>query len=392
VDKPSARSQPTTTKQEDSQTTTDQTDTADAGNRRDSDHKKRIRQLMEQAIAYYRKATDKYSKFRRAWKNLGTVHMRLANYGAGTKALKRVIELDGETGRVYGLLGYAYSKQSKPLSAEGAYRKAIMLDSNTLDWKRGLARSFFEQERFAEAVALLGQLLKQEPERANLWRLQGKAYLGMKKPMEAAKNFEMVDKLGDASYATLTTLGDIYVNNKLYDPAVAAYTRAMKLQPDGDADRIIRAARVLASQGAYRATAKLTKQIKSVYGQSLQKTQRTAVLKVEARVAVAKGHDDKRAAILERVVKLKPMDGEALMLLGKHYSDRGAIEKAISYYERAGNLDQHEADAKVRKAQLRVRQEKYDAAIRLLRRAQELEYRENVQRYLDQIQRLAKRG
>jgi tetratricopeptide (TPR) repeat protein len=84
------------------------------------------------------------------------------------------------------------------------------------------------------------------------------------------------------------------------------------------------------------------------------------------------------------------LDGEALILLGQHSSRAGETEKAIFYYERAASLEEFEADAKVRHAQLLVKHGRYEEALPLLHRAQQLKPRDNLQDYLEQVERAAK--
>jgi len=87
---------------------------------------------------------------------------------------------------------------------------------------------------------------------------------------------------------------------------------------------------------------------------------------------------------------LDPLDGEALILLGQNYARKGDAEKAVFYYERAASIESFEADAKIRHAQLLVGNGKYDEALPLLRRAQQLNPRDNIQKYLEQVERVAK--
>ena len=128
-----------------------------------------------------------------------------------------MLELGGGDAVTWGLLGYAWASQEKHLPAESAYRMAVVLDPSTLDWKMGLARSLFRQERFADAAALCGQLIDEDPARSELWLLQANAFLGLQRPLDAAENFELVDGLGGATAESLNMLGDIYVNEELFD-------------------------------------------------------------------------------------------------------------------------------------------------------------------------------
>jgi len=345
------------------------------------------------AAAGYRTAVEKYPKFLRAWKNLGLIHVRDGAFEDAAEALTRVVELGGSDALTYGLLGFAYTNVENHVAAETAYRMAMMLDPTTPDWKTGLARALFEQERFADAVALTDVLIRDEPGRTDLWLLQANAFIGMSQPLRAAENYELVDELGGSTPESLNLLGDIYVNEGLYELALGAYVRGMEAaeaEDEPDPDRSIRAAKVLTARGALEETKRLVERIEESHGMHLDDERRKDLLELEARIALAEGAGDEEARVLEEIIALDPLDGEALMLLGQHASRRGDVEQAIYYYERAQSLEQYEADAKVRQAQVLVGQSRYDEALPLLRSAQTIEPRENVQEYLEQVERIAR--
>jgi len=345
---------------------------------------------LEKAVTGYEAAIAKFPKFRRAWKNLGLIHVRLGAFKESLPALTRVVELGGHDSVTYGLLGYAYASVDNYLSAESAYRMAILLDPETMDWKMGLIRSFFKQERFSESAALCGQLLQQYPDRTDLWLLQANAYIGLKQPLQAAENYEIVDQLGQSTFDTLNMLGDIYVNEELFEMAVASYIKAMDKAPESGADRAIRSAKILIARGALNETRQLLTHIKQLHGDKLKDDDKKDVLKLQARLAVADGAGDEEVAILTEIVELDPLDGEAFILLGQHSQRAGELEKAVFYFERAASIETYEADANVRHAQLLVSQSKYAEALPLLRRAQHLQPNENIQKYLEQVERVAK--
>ena len=345
---------------------------------------------LEEATAAYQIAVEKYPKFRRAWKNLGLIYIRQNDFAKALPMLTRVLELGGSDAITYGLLGYAYLSVENNLSAESAYRMAILLDPATLDWKMGLARSLFKQEKYAEAVVLCGQLIKDKPDKADLWMLQANAYIGLNKPIKAAQIYELVDSLGQATVESLNMLGDIYINEGLYELAVKSYIRAIEKEPQGCVIRAIRAAKVLAARGALEETRQLIEHIEKLQGDNLETNNKKDLLKLRARIAVADGSGDEQVSVLEEIVELDPLDGEALILLGQHTARSGDTEKAIFYYERAESLEKYEADAKIRHAQLLVKNGKYVQALPLLRRAQTINPRENIQKYIEQVERVAK--
>ncbi len=345
---------------------------------------------LKEAAEVYKTALTKFPKFRRACKNLGLIHIRQGEFEESIPALTRVIELGGNDAVTYGLLGYAYSSVQNFLAAESAYRMAILLDPVTMDWKMGLVRSFFKQGRYSEAAALCDRLLESNPDRADLWLLQANAYIGLKKPLDAAENYEIIDQLGKSTADSLNMLGDIYINEELYEMAVQTYIRVMDLNPDVSPDRAVRSAKILIARGALKETRKLIEHIQKVYSDKLETNARKDLLKLQARLVVADGSGDEEVRVLEEIVELDPLDGEALILLGQHSSRTGDMEKAVFYFERAANIEKYEADAKVRHAQLLVGQGKYAEALPLLRRAQLIQPRDNIQKYLEQVERVAK--
>jgi tetratricopeptide (TPR) repeat protein len=346
---------------------------------------------FEEAVAAYQAAVAKFPKFRRAYRNIALIHIRQKEYDKALAPLTKVVELGGGDAITYGLLGYAYTTVENSLAAESAYRMAILLDPATLDWKMGLARSFFKQERFTDAAALCSQLIAQFPDRADLWMLQANAYLGLNQPMKAAENYELLDRMGQSTVDSLNNLGDIYINEELFDVAVATYIRALEKKPEtAKPDRVIRAAKVLTARGALQETRALLDRVDSILGSRIDTEARKDILKIRARIAVADGAGDEEARVLEEIVKLDPLDGEALILLGQYSGRTNNPEKAVFYFERAASLEKYEADAKVRHAQLLVGKGKYEEALPLLRRAQMIKPRDNIQQYLDQVERVAK--
>jgi tetratricopeptide (TPR) repeat protein len=345
---------------------------------------------LEEAVVAYQRAVEKFPKFLRAWKNIGLIHVRQGEHAAAARAFTRVVELGGGDALVYGLLGFAYTNTRKPIAAESAYRMAMMLDPNTLDWQLGLARSFFSQRRYSDAATLCGELLAAQPDSADLWLLQGNAFVGMGDSMRAAQNFEFVERLGASTPASLNNLGDIYVNEGLFDLAVDAYVRSMELDEEGEIARAVRAARSLTANGALEDATRLIAGIQRLHGNLLLPEERKDLLKLEARIAVAQGLGGEEARLLEEIVQLDPLDGDAIVLLGEHYARHERVEEAIFQYERAATLEGFEAVAKKRHGQLLVNQDRYAEAVPLLKRSLDLEPSDGLKVYLEQVERLAK--
>ena len=347
------------------------------------------REELDKAEPAYVTATEKFPKFQRAWKNLGLVYFRGGDFEQAQVCLSRVIELGGGDGETYGMLGVAYTNGGNALSAESCFRMATILAPTNDQWKMGLARSFFTQGRYADAASLCGYMIERAPDRADLWMLQANAFLALGKTIDAAENFELVDRMGASTAESLALLGDIYAQDELFDLAADSYVRALEMSGADGATKALRNAKVLTSRGATDQAKRVVEILADSFGSSLNETDQKDMLRLRARIAVAQGAGDEEALVLKEILRIDPLDGDALILLGQHSRRAGDIEQAIFYFERAEGIEGFEAEALVRHAQAVVSQGNYTAALPLLRRAQQIDPRDNIQEYLEQVERVA---
>lgn len=344
----------------------------------------------ERAATLYEEAISKHSKYRRAWRNLAILRVRQQEFAKAAEAFTSVIQLGGFDADTLGLLGFCHAQLENPVSAETAYRMALLMEPLEKDWQMGLAMSLFKQTRYADAAALTGGLIQQDRSNAELWILQANAFIGQGQALAAAENFEFVERLGKSNFDTLTTLGDIYVNEAMFGPGVDAYLRAMEVDRDGDPARLLRAAKVMTAGGELRESRRLVAGVVSVHSDWMTDEQMIEIKRLEARIASLEQATDLEAQLLREIVAIDPMDGEALIQLGRYYEGQGELEQAEFQFERAAGIPEHEANAKVRHAQMLVRQGEFDEALPLLRRAQQLNHREDVHAFLEQVEYAAK--
>lgn len=348
------------------------------------------RDELELAVSGFRAAVTKFPRYQRAWRNLGMACVRAGDHAAAVPALRRLLELGGGDSFVYGLLGYGYWTMGEHLASESAYRMANMLDPESQQWRVGLATSFFEQRRFADAAAMCSQLIAEQSDLPEFWLMQAQAFLGLGQSERAAENLEILDSMGKSTAETLNLLGDIYVNEGLFALAAARYRRALSASGERGLARALRAAKDLASRNAYAEAALLLDESESRHADALGEAERLDLLRLRARIALADHADAEQARILEEIVQLDPTDGNALIQLGKYAAAIGEVERGAFWFERAAQLAEFEADAKTGHGQLLANQGRYAEALPLLRRAYELKPRELLRDYIDQVERFAK--
>src|SRR5262245_403405 len=274
----------------------------------------------DESLVNYNKAVAKFPSFRRAWRNLGLIHVKQAGskegreaqdeYDAAIRAFTRMIELGGADAYSYGLLGFAYTAKQDFLPAEASYRNALLLQPENTEWRLGLTRCVFKQQKYEEAVALLDVLVERYPEKPEFWQLQAQAFLGLKQPLRAAQNLEIVDRLGKATPDNLHTLGDIYVTENLLDLAQGAYRPALERDPSQPAAKTLRDVELLAARGGSAQARQLGARVQEVLGPRLEDADRRRLLKLEARLDMAEGGGTAETArVLEEIVRIDPLDG-----------------------------------------------------------------------------------
>ncbi len=344
-----------------------------------------------EALTHYRRAVEKYPNFRRAYRSIGLICVRKGLLDDAITAFNRMIELGGADAYAYGLLGYCHSQKQDHQPAEAAYRNALLLQPSNVEWRLGLTRSVFKQGKFEDAASLLDVLIQTFPEKSDFWLLQAHTYLGLKQPQKAAVNLEALDAMGKSSVDSLYTLGDIYLSESLPELALQAYLRALSKDPAQSPARAIRSAEGLAARAGTEQARALVSRVKSTAGSVIGEMDKRKLLKLEARLTMAGGAgDDATAKVLEEVIELDPLDGEALMLLGQFHNRGGRPDQAILCFERAARIDSFAPSAKVKMAQVYVGQGRFAEALPLLRDAQAVRPREDVARYLEQVERASK--
>ena len=345
---------------------------------------------LTNAIKSFEAAIEKFPDFLRAQKNLGFAFLRTGRFDAAVKPLTRTASLGGADGKLFGFLGYCYSNLGRHASAQGAYQQALLYEPDNTDFKLGLVKSTISLGNYDQALALLDELIQTQPEKENLWTLQANVYVQKGQPDKAAVSLEMLRRLGIAKPAQLLLLGDLYLNQDARDLALAAYSEGVEKGAAENLPKALRAADILASRGAWKEAGDLLNKIKSSGGATLAGADEIKWLKLDAKVAMGSGNGARAIQVLEEVAQRNPLDAEALMLAGDYYSRNGQPEKAQFRYETAGKIPGFEADALVKQAQLLVASRKYDNALELLRKAQKVKSRDNVQRYLERVEQVAR--
>lgn len=353
----------------------------------------------QDAIRSYKLAIDRFPKFRRAYKNLALLYASKDDYTSALPYLKQAVQLGDADHKTYGLLGYCYLSTEKPLAAEGAYRQAYLLNPDERDWKLGLAQALLGQEKWTEGAALLGELIDENPDNAQLWMQQANCFLGKEENLRAAYNYEVLRRKGLADGETLNLLGNIYMDQSKPELALKAYEESLRISSTPNVDSALNTAKVLVDFGAEDQAKRF---LSKIDGFTLNKNQKVRSLLIRKEIAYSNGQTKEVEKYLNSAKEIDPANGNVLVQLGRFYSDQAkAAEteeaktdfflKAKTQYKLALEKPEVSFDANLRYGQMLVSQRRFTDALTFLNKALSMKPTDNLKQYIRRVERAAER-
>jgi tetratricopeptide (TPR) repeat protein len=346
---------------------------------------------LEEAAAAYRAALKKLPKFRSAIMNLGRVYL-MQERTEDAIALYQQLVSDGQADAdILLLLGHALLMENAPVSAEAAYRQSLLLRPKDADAMLGMAKTLMQQERYAEGLALVGEILERDPVNKELWSLRANAYLSMGKYADAIRTIEKARRLGCADNEMMATLGDLLLNRDQPEDALIAYNLAFR-KDKPSIQRLLRAVEGFLMVGDEAGAQKMIKRADTIRKSTPSRfgeTSQTTLLRLKAELAQQRGRFSEAIKLCEKVLRLDPLDGRTMLVLAELQQNVGRLEDAVMTCERAARIKGFEAEALVRQAQIEVQRERYSRAASLLEAAQTFQDQPHVARYLAQVKRMA---
>ena len=107
----------------------------------------------ESAMEWFLLAIEKYPNFLRAQRNLAIMMVQSGEFEKAKKHFIKAIDLGSRDSTTFGLLGLCYVNGGQFISAETAYREAIVLNADVKDWQLGLAKALLNQKKYQESIA-----------------------------------------------------------------------------------------------------------------------------------------------------------------------------------------------------------------------------------------------
>lgn len=301
-----------------------------------------------QALQYLHRAIDLHPEFAKAHAALGTVYLQLEDFPASEEALTRALQLTPGLMQAESNLALLYAKTERLEDAIRVYQNLIQRHPESLQIWLGIASAYQQADRYEAAIEAYQESLKRSPNHAIAMTNLASCYEAVKQVGQAIRYYKTA--LAQAPNLSMANgnLGAIYQKQGELDKALPLLEKAVRHDPRFTAARYClglvftkkrefqRAAiayqQVIAQQsdhvGAYYNLAQALFRLK-------QPEEGKRAMEIYRRLnAIAQEIEDRERAIL-----IEPNNPLKQYQLGLVYAKYGKIDKAISAFQAAVDLD-----------------------------------------------------
>ena len=336
-------------------------------------------------------AVRKFPAFRRAYRTLALSQVQRTRYDDAVAPLLKVIELGGGDAQAYGLLAYCYLVAEKYESGLSAYRMARMFEPDSLDFRRGQAHCLMQTQQHALAIALFEELIEEYPSEIDFWLLQANAFIETGRRDQAIANLQLLADSEQGTWQSFVLLGDLYLGEDLVTLANEAYLQGLHLQPAVHGDSLVRPLEALLARRLFDASKQYLEALGKISPASLSEKSRSLISLASAKVELAIGDAEGAVTSLKAILDSEPLNGEVLLTLGEHFFGKTDYDQAERYFDLARSVSEVEVDALIGLGRVSVARRTFAIAVDFLRRAQSIESRDNVARYLEAVEQRSRR-
>jgi tetratricopeptide (TPR) repeat protein len=337
-----------------------------------------------QAEGSYRRAVERYPTFLRAWSNLGVIYYTTGRYPDAVRCFSKCVTLGDRDAMTFGLLGYSLEQEKKIIPAEMAYMQALAGDPANTDWLEGLLRLYVQGKQHGRAEWLVKDLVARKPDDPRYWLAYANILLAQGRKLEAIAVLETTLGTGIAGAQEIGLLADLYADQQLVPEAIATYQKVRETTPDLGEKKLITLASLLAYRGDFKGAWGALDSLKGKVSDS----GRGAWMLARAEAYVAQDRWTEAHQELDRLLQLEPLNGRALIQLGKVHLAEGSLGRAQLTFEAALQAADSVYPACLELATLQLRLRHFDKTVEYLERALAIQKTGPVQDFLARVKPL----
>lgn len=338
----------------------------------------------EKAEVSYNNAVKRYPTFLRAWSNLGVLYYATQKYPDAVRCFARCIALGDRDPMTFGLMAYSLEQEQQVVQAEMAYMQALAGDPTNPDWLEGLLRIYIEGKQYGRAEWLIKDLIKQRPKETRFWLAHANILIAQNRRLEAIALLEVSLGAGVAGQSEIMLLADLYADQKLVPEAIAAYQRVMVATPALGERKMLTLASLQLATGNLAQAQKVLDSL----GNKVSPVGRSSYLLSRAELQAAQNKWPEARATLEELLKTEPLNGQALLSLGRVYLGEGNLPRAQFAFESAYQVPDSLYRACLELATLELKNRHFSKTVEYLEKALSIQKTAPVQDFLARVKPL----
>jgi tetratricopeptide (TPR) repeat protein len=268
------------------------------------------------------------------------------------------------TAGLHAAMGYINARDQNWWGVVSAYQQALTLQHDNQGWQSSLLQGLNETRQYAAGLALVEQMLQEEPNDPVLWLYRAHLSLNSDRRAVALTSLETAIRLGDDSVANKQVCATLHMEQGSIARAVELLRSAVA--QDLQFDFVDQALARLGYEDEWDYFRELLASV-DARRSSLTELQRSRLLTHRSSLLLHDGNRQAAMTSLQEALDLDASNADALMTLGRAYQEDRDYTRAELMFQRASAFDLHRESALVSLAQLAIDQQNFERALALLR-------------------------
>lgn len=337
----------------------------------------------DKAEARYLRAVERYPAFLRAWTNLGALYYARGHHAKAIPCLTKAIALGDRESTTYGMMALCLEETGDAVGAELAFIQALGVDPGNVGWMDGLVRVFMRAKQYPRAEIMVRNLIKERPSEPRYWLIYADILAAADRKLEAIALLEQTLSTGIAGPEELAELAGLYADENLIPEAVRTYGKINVTAKALGERRTLQLVRALMASADWPKAQALLDEFGKAGG-----TGQETFLRIQADLFAGQKKWSDARKVLNELLRLNPMDGSALVGLGRAYLAEGDEVHAILAFEAAVQTKEGAHQASLALANLELKHRHYERSVTHLEKALSIEKNEEVEDLLARVRSL----
>jgi predicted Zn-dependent protease len=335
------------------------------------------------AEARYLSAVDRYPSFLRGWTNLGVLYYAQGHHEKAIPCLAKAVALGDRESTTFGMLGLCLEQTGDAVGAELAFTQALAADPGNGRWMDALVGVFMRAKQYSRAEIMVRNLIKARPTEPKYWLIYANIMVATDRKLEAIALLEQTASTGIAGDEELATLAGLYADENLTTEAARTYQKINVTAQALGERKALQLVRILMASAEWQKAETLLGDIAKLGVEG-----RETLLQTQADLLAAQKKWGAARTVLNGLLKLNPMQGTALVSLGRIYLAEGDEVHATLVFEAAVQTKEGAHPASLELANLELKHRHYDRSASYLEQALAIEKNQDVEDILTRVRSL----